>query len=92
MIFAWAIVYLYLGVNGCSIKWPNSVLNVKVVVAAFNQEKNLVGAFSVITHLRMELLEALQWTLNAGGESRIAVFPAFLHLRRPGRGALWQTW
>ena len=33
-----------------------------------------------------------QGTLNAGGESRIAVFPAFLHLRRPWRGALWQTW
>ena len=31
----------------------------KVVVAAFNQEKALVGAFSVITNLRMELLEAL---------------------------------
>ena len=27
----------------------NSVLNVKVVVAAFNQEKALVGPFSVIT-------------------------------------------
>ena len=33
----------------------NSVLNVKAVVAAFNQEKALVGAFSVITNLRMEL-------------------------------------
>ena len=29
----------------------------KVVVAAFNQEKALVGAFSVIANLRMELLE-----------------------------------
>ena len=40
---------------------PNyhSVLNVKVVVAAFNQEKALVGAFSVITNLRMDLFEAL---------------------------------
>ena len=37
----------------------NSVLNVKAVVAAFNQEKALVGAFSVITNLRMELFEAL---------------------------------
>ena len=37
----------------------NSVLNVKAVVAAFNQEKALVGAFSVITYLRMELFEAL---------------------------------
>ena len=31
----------------------------KAVVAAFNQEKALVVAFSVITNLRMELLEAL---------------------------------
>ena len=35
----------------------SSVLNVKVVVAAFNQEKAL--AFSVITNLRMELFQAL---------------------------------
>ena len=34
-------------------------LNVKAVVAAFNQEKALVGAFSVITNLWMELFEAL---------------------------------
>ena len=31
----------------------------KAVVAAFNQEKALVGAFSVITNFRMELFEAL---------------------------------
>ena len=31
----------------------------KAVVATFNQEKALVGAFSVITNLRMELFEAL---------------------------------
>ena len=30
----------------------------KAGVAAFNQEKALVGAFSVITNLRMELFEA----------------------------------
>ena len=30
-----------------------------MVVAAFNQEKALVGAFSVITNLRMDLFEAL---------------------------------
>ena len=40
-------------------KCLNSVLNAKAVVAAFNQEKALVGAFSVITNLRMELFEAL---------------------------------
>ena len=31
----------------------------KAVVAAFNQEKALVGAFSVITNHRMQLFEAL---------------------------------
>ena len=31
----------------------------KAVVAAFNQEKALVGSFSVITNLRMQLFEAL---------------------------------
>ena len=31
----------------------------KAVVAAFNQEKALVGAFSVITNLRMQLFGAL---------------------------------
>ena len=31
----------------------------KAVVAAFNQEKALVGAFSVVTNLRMELFGAL---------------------------------
>ena len=35
----------------------------KAVVAAFNQEKALVGAFSVITNLRMELFQALVVTL-----------------------------
>ena len=34
----------------------------KAVVAAFNQEKALVGAFSVITNLWMELFEALEVT------------------------------
>ena len=43
----------------------NSVLNVKAVVAAFNQENALVGAFSVITNLRMELFEALLATATA---------------------------
>ena len=40
----------------------------KAVVAAFNQEKALVGAFSVITNLRMQLFEALvgsqSWKLD----------------------------
>ena len=37
----------------------NSVLNVKAVVAACNQEKALVGAFSVITNLRMETVHSV---------------------------------
>ena len=51
--------YTYRGVNACSAQCLNSVLNVKAVVAAFNQEKALVGAFSVITNLRMKLFQAL---------------------------------
>ena len=31
----------------------------KAVVAAFNQEKDLVGVFFMITNLRMDLFEAL---------------------------------
>ena len=44
----------------------NSVLNVKAVVAAFNQEKALVGAFAVITNLWMNLFGALAWTTGTG--------------------------
>ena len=39
----------------------------KAVVAAFNQEKALVGAFSVITNLRMELFQALVLGPGPGG-------------------------
>ena len=42
----------------------------KAVVAAFNQEKALVGAFSVITNLRMELFEALLFIALAWGHRR----------------------
>ena len=41
-----------------------NVLNVKVVVAACNQEKALVGAFSVITNVWMDLFEALLATVS----------------------------
>ena len=40
----------------------------KAVVAAFNQEKALVGAFFVITNLRMELFQAL------------IIWPCYLHI------------
>ena len=46
-------------INACLAKCINSVLNVKALADAFNKEKALVGAFSVITNLRMELFEAL---------------------------------
>ena len=36
------------GVYACLAKCLNNVLNVKVLVGAFKQEKALVGAFSVI--------------------------------------------
>ena len=42
-----------------------------VVVVAFNQEKALVGAFSVITNLRMQFgcnfLNHVSWDLGAAG-------------------------
>ena len=44
----------------------------KAVVAAFNQEKALVGAFSVITNLRMELFEALVSTSFPWGPAAAA--------------------
>ena len=45
--------YIYLlWVNALLAKCLNRVLNVKVVVAAFNQEKAILGAFSVIVKLK----------------------------------------
>ena len=52
------------GVEAHSAECLNSVLNVKALVGAFKQEKALVGAFSVISNLRIDLFEAL---LVAGG-------------------------
>ena len=51
----------------------------KAVVAAFNQEKALVGAFSVITNLRMELFQALVET------------PGQLYKASSGSGSLLST-
>ena len=44
----------------------------KALVGPFNQEKALVGAFSVITNLRMELFEALVTCLVTCHLSRVA--------------------
>ena len=61
----------------------------KAVVAAFNQEKALVGAFSVITNLRMQLLEALvvsQWILGGvAGALSLSVSTVCLHSHAGGR-------
>ena len=56
----------------------------KAVVAAFNQEKALVGAFSVIMNLRMELFAALVFTLSPAAPSH------FLH--RTGGTVTAVTW
>ena len=45
----------------------------KAVVAAFNQEKALVGAFSVIMNLRMQLFEALISTQVAASSMFLAL-------------------
>ena len=52
----------------------------KLVVAAFNQEKALVGTFSVITNLWMELFEALV---------HIAHYPAFYVMNNLTSLLLW---
>merc|ERR1711978_439459 len=54
------------GVNARLAWCLNSVLNVKAVVAAFNQEKALVGAFSVIVQPVVEPMEHCT-ALCAGG-------------------------
>ena len=40
----------------------------KAVVVAFNLEKALLGAFSVITNLRMDLFEALLSTIQTANK------------------------
>ena len=57
----------------------------KAVVAAFNQEKALVGAFSVITNLRMDVFEALVPNPSLAGTARLALLsPADGSWPRPG--------
>ena len=55
-----------------------SVLNVKAVVATFNQEKALVGAFSVITNLRIAFVWITSEWWGAGGEAETST-PAADH-------------
>ena len=54
----------------------------KEVVATFNQEKALVGAFSVITNLRMELFEALLDTAGDILDVTMSLFIVYRQLRR----------
>ena len=56
----------------------------KAVVAALNQEKALVGAFSVITNLRlwMDLFEALIGTIVQGALPTSPLCP-LLNMSRP---------
>ena len=56
----------------------------KALVAAFNQEKALVGALSVLTNLRMELLQAL-----LGGDG---VGDCVVLLPPPAAGWWWRYW
>ena len=48
----------------------NSVLNVKALVGAFNQEKALVGAFSVIVQLH-RLIDLRHYTKTSGGTAPV---------------------
>ena len=62
----------------------------KAVVAAFNQEKALVGAFSVITNLRMELFEALDPSLTSvprcsPGRAAYPCYPGYYPQLSPGK-------
>ena len=58
----------------------------KAVVAAFNQEKALVGAFSVITNLRMDFFEPLAPTRKMGGKCVYKAINRETDSRRQGAG------
>ena len=47
----------------------------KALVGAFNKEKALVGAFSVITNLRMELFEALVDIIHQQDPGKLGIHP-----------------
>ena len=62
----------------------------KAVVAAFNQEKALVvGAFSVLTNLRMELFQALESTSKQPKQPDCP--PGVSFPRVPERGCSWRV-
>ena len=55
----------------------------KAVVAAFNQEKALVGAFSVITNLRLELFEALVDNIHQQDPGKLGRTLAYIPVHFP---------
>ena len=57
----------------------------KAVVATFNQEKALVGAFSVITNLRMELFEALVHTVYINNDITAAAHQSQCQMKQKER-------
>ena len=61
----------------------------KAVVAAFNLEKALVGAFSVLTNLRMELFQALESTSKQPKQPDCP--PGVSFPRVPERGCSWRV-
>ena len=64
----------------------------KAVVAAFNQEKALVGAFSVLTNLRMELFQALVPSLTrASHRPGVDTVQTNLHMGLPGSSPHWSN-
>ena len=65
----------------------------KALVGAFNQEKALVGAFSVITNLRMELFQALLLILIENTETSPESARANIALSRlePRKQTAWKT-
>ena len=65
-------------VQCCLAQCLNSVLNLKALVGAFNQEKALIGAFSVITNLRMELFQTLLRTKHSGPLLTITIATIYL--------------
>ena len=64
-------IYLLWGQRLCL----KSVLNVKEVVAAFNQEKALVGAFSVIIQLHRLIVYSTRYLLQILGGDLPALHP-----------------
>ena len=85
--------YTYCGVNARLAECLfNSVLNVKALVDAFNQEKALVGAFSVIVQLRRLIVNSSSrssWpcSSSAGGGGRRRHNPTYkVKVWRGGRG------